>query len=38
MSLIILICFVVSYVASIFASSLNSIIIFGFTLGYYMGA
>lgn len=38
MSLIMLIWFVVSYVAAIFASSLNSIIIFGFPLGYYMGA
>ncbi|MCS7163493.1 MAG: DUF4212 domain-containing protein [Thermodesulfovibrio sp.] len=38
MSLIMLVWFVVSYVAAIFASSLNSIIIFGFPLGYYMGA
>lgn len=38
MSLVMLIWFVVSYVAAIFASSLNSIIIFGFPLGYYMGA
>lgn len=38
MSLIILIWFVVSYLAAIFASSLNNIAILGFPLGYYMGA
>lgn len=38
MYLIMLIWFVVSYVAAIFASSLNNIIILGFPLGYYMGA
>lgn len=38
MSLILLIWFVVSYLAAIFASSLNNIAILGFPLGYYMGA
>lgn len=38
MYIIILIWFAVSYLAAIFASSLNSIVIFGFPLGYYMGA
>lgn len=35
---ILLIWFAVSYLAAIFASSLNSITILGFPLGYYMGA
>lgn len=30
--------FVVTYVAAFFVSQLNSIVIFGFPLGYYMGA
>lgn len=38
MYVILLIWFAVSYLAAIFASSLNSIIILGFPLGYYMGA
>lgn len=38
MYVIILIWFTVSYVAALFASSLNSIIVFGFPFGYYMGA
>ncbi len=38
MYLILLIWFTVSYVAAIFASSLNNITILGFPLGYYMGA
>lgn len=38
MSLILLIWFVVSYLAAIFASSLNNVAILGFPLGYYMGA
>lgn len=38
MYVILLIWFAVSYLAAIFASSLNSITILGFPLGYYMGA
>lgn len=38
MYLILLTWFTVSYLAAIFASSLNSITILGFPLGYYMGA
>lgn len=38
MYVILLIWFTVSYVAAIFASSLNNITILGFPLGYYMGA
>ena len=30
--------FVVTYVASFFAAALNNIVIFGFQMGYYMGA
>lgn len=33
-----LIWFVVTYVCAIFVNELNSIVIFGFPLGYYMGA
>lgn len=38
MLLILFIWAIVSYVASLFASSLNNIIVFGFPLGYYMGS
>jgi putative solute:sodium symporter small subunit len=38
MYLIMLIWFIVSYVAAVFASALNNISIIGFPLGYYMGA
>lgn len=38
MYVILLIWFIVSYLAAIFASSLNSITILGFPFGYYMGA
>lgn len=38
MFIILLIWFTVSYVAAIFSSYLNNITIFGFPLGYYMGA
>ncbi len=38
MYLIMLVWFTVSYVAAIFASSLNNITILGFPFGYYMGA
>lgn len=38
MYLILIVWFTVSYVAAVFASSLNNFIIFGFPLGYYMGA
>lgn len=38
MYVIMLIWFVVSYLAAIFASYLNNISIIGFPLGYYMGA
>ncbi len=36
--LILVIWFIVTYVAAFFAQELNSITIFGFPLGYYMGA
>jgi len=38
MYVILLIWFAVSYLAAIFASSLNSITILGFPFGYYMGS
>jgi len=37
-TIILAIWFVVTYVCSFFAPELNSIVIFGFPMGYYMGA
>ena len=37
-AIIMVIWFVVTYVAAFFAPELNSIVIFGFPMGYYMGA
>ena len=37
-TIILVIWFVVTYVCSFFAPELNSIVIFGFPMGYYMGA